>query len=143
MSSISSTAPKASVSAADSTPKYGSRSRPNFPNFITRRFIRIRLDRPPGANITSSTKNTPRYNCQAFVNSDSATAKITNTIAPRIGPKKNVTPPMKAASSTPPDRIACTFSALTISKLMAVRPPAMPAKKLDRISISQRTRCVL
>ena len=50
---------------------------------------------------------------------------------------------MNAASSTPPDRIAWTFSALTISKLMAVRPPAMPAKKLDRISISQRTRWVL
>ena len=41
---------------------------------------------------------------------------------------------------TAPERAALTFSALTISKLIAVSPPDMPAKKADNISIRKRTR---
>ncbi|MNY81892.1 hypothetical protein D3C86_2237020 [compost metagenome] len=50
---------------------------------------------------------------------------------------------MKAASSTPPERTALTFSADTISKLMADKAPAMPAKNAERITTRNRTRWVL
>ena len=90
-----------------------------------------------------STKNRPRYNSQALVKPDSATMKNTNTMAPRIGPKKNGTPPMKVASSTPPERIADTFSSDTISKLMQDSAPETPAKNEDSTSCRKRTCCVL
>ncbi len=89
---------------------------------------------PPGTNMTISTKNRPRYSSQALVRSDSATANRMKTTAPITGPKNTPAPPMKAASSTPPERTALTFSADTISKLMADSAPEMPAKNADRIS---------
>jgi hypothetical protein len=64
------------------------------------------------------------------------------THAPMIGPKKNPTPPMNAASRTPPERTALTFSAVTISKLITPSAPAMPAKNDEMISVYQRTRWV-
>ena len=50
---------------------------------------------------------------------------------------------MKVASSTPPERMAETFSAVTISKLIADRPPAIPAKNADTTNTKKRTRCGL
>ena len=97
---------------------------------------------PPGANITMPTKNRPRYSSQALVTFASQTMKNVNTIAPMIGPKKNPTPPMKVASSTPPERMTPTFSAVTISKLIADSPPATPAKNADSTSCRKRTVCV-
>jgi hypothetical protein len=55
--------------------------------------------------------------------------------APSIGPKKNPMPPMNVNRRTEPERSALTFSALTISKLMALRPPAIHAKNAERISV--------
>ena len=51
-----------------------------------------------------------------------------------IGPKKKPTPPMKANSSTPPERIALTFSAVTISKLMPPSAAGDAGKEADMIS---------
>ncbi len=89
---------------------------------------------PPGAYITISTKNSPRYSSHALVMPDSATVKNTVSTAPMIGPKNVPMPPIKAASSTAPERTADTFSAVTISKLMHDSAPAMPAKNADRIT---------
>ena len=44
---------------------------------------------------------------------------------------------------TPPERIAETFSADTISKLMHESAPATPAKNDESTSCRKRTRCVL
>jgi hypothetical protein len=49
---------------------------------------------------------------------------------------------MKVASSTPPERSAETFSALTISKLMHDSAPDTPAKKAESTSCRKRTFCV-
>ncbi len=57
------------------------------------------------------------------------TVKKIPITAPIIGPKKKPMPPMKVNSSTNPERTALTSSAPTVSKLIAVRAPAMPAKK--------------
>jgi hypothetical protein len=75
------------------------------------------------------------------VYSDSAKAKNTNTTLPRIGPKKNSTPPMNAASSTPPETRACTAPLPTLSRLIADSPPETPAKNPTSIIMIQRTRC--
>ena len=59
--------------------------------------------------------------------------------APSTGPKNSGMPPMKVARSTPPERAAETFSALTISKLMHESAPDTPAKKAARTSCRKRT----
>ena len=46
---------------------------------------------------------------------NTAITMMKNTMLPMIGPKKKPAPPMNVASSTPPERTAPTFSAVTIS----------------------------
>ena len=129
------TRPSTPNTAGIATASSGFHRRENLPNLATRSNSISKLDSPPGAKRTTAMKNRPRYSCQAAVYSDSITVKKTPTTAPSNGPKKKPMPPMKTNSRMAPERIALTFSALTISKLIAPSAPETPAKKADRIKV--------
>ena len=58
-----------------------------------------------------------------------------------IGPKKKPTPPMKVASSTPPERTRADVLGRDDLVIDAASPPAIPAKKPESDSIRKRTHC--
>ena len=55
----------------------------------------MRLEIPPGANITMKVNTRPRYSSQACVSSLNSTSASTSKTAPMMGPKKNSAPPRK------------------------------------------------
>ena len=73
-------------------------TRAKSPADTSLRFIMIRLAMPPGAYMTITIKNSPRYSSQALVSSDSSTRATTISTAPRMGPKKKVAPPRNTNS---------------------------------------------
>ncbi len=98
----------ASASAAASTPTYGSRRRAELPELHHAQVASgSGSTMPPGANITISTKNSAEVQQPGLRELGQRHGEERRTRSRRgSGRRRTPTPPMKAASSTPPERIA-------------------------------------
>ena len=95
--------------------------------------------KPEGIYITISIKTNPVYKAHKSVCKPNTVCRRVNTIAPTIGPIKNPVPPINVARRMLNDIAAFRFSSVNISKLIANKAPAIPAKKPDPQNDTYRT----